>query len=168
MDAVLAKLRDLGGSISLSSTLGRGTTFELRLPLTLAVVPALLIEAGAEAFAVPTSRIAELARGRLEPATGAATAWVHCQEQRLHALDFSELLGANSIQKSLARPYLVVATSGRRFALFVDKLRGRQDVVISQPDWPLGTPRWCTGATILADGKVSLVVDPVGMVSELQ
>jgi two-component system chemotaxis sensor kinase CheA len=152
IDAVLHRIRSLGGAAELTSTPGSGTTVRLRLPLTLAVVPALLVTVEDERYAVPLGFVAETAR---LPAAG-GTAFEY-RGQSMRILD----LGT---RKRGAGPAVILEVSGRRGALAVDTLLGQEDIVVRPVDAPRGLPRWVNGATILADGLPALILDPTALV----
>jgi two-component system chemotaxis sensor kinase CheA len=154
IDAVVHRVRALGGATELGSRPGTGTSIRLRLPLTVAIVPALLVGVGDSRYAVPLAFVAEAAR--LEP--GDATAVMH-RGRRLPRLD----LGGRRPDAPW-RPGLILDVGGRLGALVVDTLLGREDIVVGPVDAPRGTPRWINGATILSDGRPALVVDPAALV----
>lgn len=164
IDAVVTRVRAIGGEVGMTSEPGRGTRFTIRLPVTLAVVPALLVGAGADRFAVPLARVSETSRG--EPTGPDEAPVVSFRGGFLPAVDLATRTGEGSPRTAGVRPFLVVGTGERRGALLVDTLLGRQDLVVGAFDAPLGAPAWLTGAAILADGVPTLVVDPAGLFQE--
>ncbi|HEX9893543.1 MAG TPA: chemotaxis protein CheA [Gemmatimonadales bacterium] len=154
IDAVLHRVRTIGGAAELKSTPGQGTSVRLRLPLTLAIVPALLVKVDQERYAVPLGFVVETARLQVSEAVGGALQY---RGERLPIVD----LGG---RKTAARPGVILEVSGRQGALLVDTLLGQENVVVRPVDAPRGLPRWVNGATILADGLPALILDPTGLV----
>ena len=154
IDVVVQRVRALGGTTELSSRSGAGTTVRLRLPLSVAVVPAVLVGVGATRYAVPLAFVAETAR--FEP--GPPGAVVH----RGRALPRVDLGGTRP--DAPWRPGVVLDVGGRVGALVVDTLMGQEDIVVAPMDAPRGTAPWINGATILSDGRPALVVDPAALV----
>jgi len=153
-DAVIHRVRAMGGSTELRATVGGGTTIVLRVPSTLAVVPALLFRLAEERFAVPLGFVAETARLAPEVDGGRVT-W-RGRELALVALGRREA--------GTFRPGVILEVGGRQGVLLVDTLLGQEDVVVRPLHLPRGTPRWVNGATILSDGLPALVLDPTALV----
>jgi two-component system chemotaxis sensor kinase CheA len=154
IDAVVQRVRALGGTTELSSRPGAGTTVRLRLPFSVAVVPAMLVEIAGTRYAVPLAFVAEAAR--LEP--GDDTTVTH-RGRRLARVD----LGGQRPDAPW-RPGVILDVGGRTGALVVDTLLGQEDIVVGPMDAPRGTPPWVNGATILSDGAPALLVDPAALV----
>lgn len=163
MDVVLTRVRSLGGRLALRTSPGEGTTFTLRLPETLAVVPVLLVGAGEERYAVPLAKVLET--GGAIPGRRKGGLVVTFRGEELPATDLRERVGLGRHPAGSRRPFLVVTGAEGRVALLVDRLLGRQDLVVSALDSPAGIPAWLTGAATLADGVPALLLDPTGMVS---
>lgn len=164
IDVVLTRLRALGGRVDIHTAPGEGTTFELRLPLTRAIVPALLVGVGAERYALPLAYVSETVA--VEPASVRRATEGPMLEHRgglvpLHSLD--RMADVASTRAGLARPTVVFEAGNRRAALLVDTLVGTQDLIVEPVDAPLGMPDWINGATILGDGQPALVVDPAAL-----
>lgn len=162
VDTVLARLRSLGGSLTLRSVAGEGTTFVARLPLTLAVVPALLVTAADQRYAIPLARIAET--GGAVPQRHGARLVVTFRDEALAATDLRERVGVPGPPPEGRRPFLVVTTPAGRAALLVDQFLGRQDLVVTTVDPPAGAPAWLAGAATLADGVPAFLLDPAGVI----
>ncbi len=167
MDVVRSNLTKLNGTIELESKLGAGTTVFLRLPLTLAILPVLLVEVGNEIYALPLRSVVE-------------TACIRATE--LHRFEGSELLHLRGETVPLLRlrqifkvqyradekgsdKVVILGIGERRFALLVDNLIGQESTVIK----PLGSYlHHCSGiagATISGDGRVRLVLDPADLLA---
>lgn len=156
VDAVLARVRALGGHLELKTLPGRGTTFLLHLPVTRAIVRALLVGVAGFRYAIPFAALSEAALH--DPAEGEVT----LRGEPLVTVDLRSVLGLGNGARR-RRPAVVLNFSGRRTALIVDDLLGQQDVVLEQYAAPVGLPPWVGGVTILPDGAPALILDPAGL-----
>ena len=156
IDAVLTRIRALGGRMELKTSPGHGTTFLLHLPVTRAIVRALLVGVGGERYAVPFGLLAEAAVH--EANDGEVT----LRGEALLTADLRAVVGLGT-GTARRRPAVVVESGGRRTALIVDELLGQQDVVVERLAAPIGLPPWVGGATILPDGAPALILDPAAL-----
>jgi two-component system chemotaxis sensor kinase CheA len=163
IDAVQARVRALGGSLEIKTAPGQGTTVTARLPLTLAIMRALLTRVGEEAYAFPMVHVDETVQ-----ASGADMAAVRGQPvlvlrgdaipyRRLR--DIVALPGPSAPLSDPGEHVVILETQGQRVAVAVDELSGQQDIVVKQFDAPKGGGALFTGATILGDGAPALIVD---------
>lgn len=169
LDVVRDHLSAIGGTVEIRSTPLAGTTFELRLPLTLAILPALLVRSGDERYALPQSAVLEVVRtgaGRSDVAleTVAGGHVLRLRESLIPVLSLRERLNIAGDPPAGEHGYAVVLQSGaRRFALQVEETGETQEVVVR----PLGAShRGLTlfaGVTLLGDGRVALILDPAGL-----
>jgi len=159
IDAVHARIRSLGGSVEIRSVPGRGTTVTLRLPLTLAILRALLVRVEGETFAVPMTHVnetVELEASALKSVKGHEVLML--RDDVLPLVRFRSLLGLASDGARL--PQVIVLEVGeRRAGLVVDELAGQQDIVVKQFDAVRNAAALFSGATILGDGAPALIVD---------
>ena len=159
LDVVANAIRSLGGSIEVASEPGRGTTFTLSLPLTLAVIRSLLVTVDGERYAVPLGDVAESIRVDAEAIHEIeGRGMMLWRGQVIPVADAGELLGA-SASLTPRRYCLVVRSGGKRRGMLVDELLGHQEVVVKALDPALGRPATISGATILGDGRVACIVD---------
>jgi len=156
IDAVLTRIRSLGGRMELKTAPGRGTTFVMHIPVTRAIVRALIVGAGSERYAIPFTMLAEAS------VHDAAEAEVSLRGESLLTVDLRTLLGFSGEARG-RRPAVVLEFGGRRTALVVDRLLGQQDVVVEQFAAPVGLPAWVGGVTIMPDGAPALILDPAGL-----
>ncbi|WP_297055531.1 chemotaxis protein CheW, partial [Thermosulfurimonas sp.] len=163
MDVVKTNIERLGGSIEIRSVKGAGTTVRIKIPLTLAIVPALIVVSGGERYAIPQVSLKELVN-------------IEDPEKEIHRIGQSEFyrLRGNIIplvrlakvlgQSDGQARSLVILTSGTMdFGLLVDEVRDSEEIVVKPLDRFLkGIPIYA-GATIMGDGKVALILDVVGL-----
>jgi two-component system chemotaxis sensor kinase CheA len=156
MDVVRTNIQKLNGSIEIRSSLGKGTTFVISLPLTLAILPVLLVRLGEQPFAVPLSMVREILP--IEPAEvqevgGRATMVV--RGEVLPIMPLSSLLGWEPVQTP---EYGVLMQSAEQsFILAIDSFAGREDAVIKSLDD--FRPKGVAGVTTLSNGQIVLILD---------
>jgi two-component system, chemotaxis family, sensor kinase CheA len=159
VDAVHARIRSLGGSVEIRSVPGRGTTVTLRLPLTLAILRALLVRVEGDTFAVPMTHVnetVELEASALKSVKGHEVLML--RDDVLPLVRFRSLLGLAA--DGARMPQVIVLEVGeRRAGLVVDELAGQQDIVVKQFDAVRNAAALFSGATILGDGAPALIVD---------
>ncbi|MEA9559624.1 chemotaxis protein CheA [Xanthomonas campestris] len=163
MDVVQSRIRELSGQIQIQSELGRGSRFMIRVPLTLAILPTLLVQAGEAVYALPLARVVEVLHA---PQT--SLGWFDGRavlDRRSHTLPLIDLrrwLGVPAEQPPLLTVVLLQAGE-TRFGLVVDQVRGREEVVIKPlPRALRGLPGYA-GATLIGDGRMALILDVDGL-----
>ncbi|MDR6990840.1 chemotaxis protein CheA [Luteimonas sp. 3794] len=159
MDVVQSRIRELGGQIQVTSELGRGSRFSLRVPLTLAILPTLLVHASGDAYALPLARVQEVLH-----APSRTVNWFDGRaalDRRSHTLSLLDLrhwLGTPAPDTTLLT-IVVLQRGDSRFGLVVDEVRGREEVVIKPlPKALRGLPGYA-GATLIGDGRLALILD---------
>ena len=159
IDVVHARIRSLGGSVEIRSIPGKGTTVTLRLPLTLAILRALLVRVDGDTFAVPMTHVnetVELEGAALKSVKGHEVLML--RDDVLPLVRFRSLLGLAA--DGARMPQVIVLEVGeRRAGLVVDELAGQQDIVVKQFDAVRNAAALFSGATILGDGAPALIVD---------
>ena len=161
MDAVRARILSLGGSVDIASEIGQGTTFTIRLPLTLAIIGALLVRAAEQVYAVPIEAIEEIVEVPREDVhnTGEQPCMV-LRDSIVPLVWLRERLQLSSDRTDRDMlDAVVVNTASGRVGVVVDSLMGQQDIVIKQLPLYLGDVLGIAGATILGDGSVALIID---------
>jgi two-component system, chemotaxis family, sensor kinase CheA len=172
MDVVRTNLKKLSGSVGIDSHLGQGTTVELRLPLTLAILPVLLVQVREEVYALPLRSVVETAQ--IDPmhvhrVEGSEVLCLRGETLPLLRLDqlFTPRPGPSEAGEQ-DQKVVILGVAERRIALLVDHLLGQESTVIK----PLGPYlHGCSslaGATVGGDGRVRLVLDPAGLLENLQ
>ena len=167
MDVVRRNVKELGGKVELASEPGRGSRFTITLPLTLAIVDGQSVAVGSETYIVPLISIVESMQ--LKPAgvtrlSGQGEVFSF-RGDYLPILRLHELFGVEPNTRALDEGLVVVAEGdGRRVGLFVDDLLGQQQVVIKSLEANYGHIDGISGATILGDGSVALILDVPGLI----
>jgi two-component system, chemotaxis family, sensor kinase CheA len=163
MDAVVSKIRALGGAIDMQTKLGEGTTFTMRLPITLAIAQALRVRVGDEDYAIPLTHVAEAVE--LDNVTIERNKGKEIMRLRDEVLPLIRLRSVLHSPTTGTETAAVVAELGeRRTALAVDLLIGREQILVKQFDGAVGTLPIFSGVTLLADGRPALVLDPISVV----
>jgi two-component system chemotaxis sensor kinase CheA len=174
MDVVRTNIEKIGGTVDIESVLGQGTTLRVKIPLTLAIMPALIVASGQERYAIPQVNLLELVRFEAEQSRGGVE-WIHgapvCRLRGvlLPLVFLDEQLGMAAGRGNADRlsnvelNIVVVKADNRRFGLVVDAIRDTEEIVVKPLQQQLkGIPVFA-GATIMGDGGVALVLDVVGL-----
>ncbi|MBI5696566.1 MAG: chemotaxis protein CheA [Nitrospirae bacterium] len=167
LDVVKKNVARLGGLVEVDSVPDKGTTFTIKLPLTLAIISALMVGSGRELYALPLSSVVESIR--IEPSdihTINSREVVRLRDRVLPLVRLSSLFGVPpSGNGREGRSYVVVVgRAEKKVGLVVDRLMGRQEIVIKALDEYVGECEGIAGATILGDGSVVLILDVAGLV----
>jgi two-component system chemotaxis sensor kinase CheA len=163
LDAVVAKVRSLGGAIDMQTRFGEGTTFTLRLPVTLAIAQALRVRIAGEDYAIPLTHVAEAVQ--LDSSAVDRHKGKEVLRLREEVLPLVRLRNVMRSTSSGFESAAVIAELGeRRTALAVDELIGREQILVKQFDAAVGTLPIFSGVTLLADGRPALVLDPISVV----
>jgi chemosensory pili system protein ChpA (sensor histidine kinase/response regulator) len=175
MDVVANEIRQLGGSLAIESERGKGTTFNIRLPFTLAVTQAITVRAGETTFAIPMTSVQAVSRIRRQEmadrlASGERTVSYAGEDYTLH--DLSELLGfgAASVPEEGAGqlPLLMVRAGDLRAAIRIDTVIGSREIVVKPIGPQISNVPGMFGATILGDGSVMLILDLAPLVRHFE
>jgi two-component system chemotaxis sensor kinase CheA len=188
MDVVRTNIEKIGGSIELRSKEGQGSTFTIKIPLTLAIVSALIVEASGEKFAIPQLAVRELVmasttgENRIEMIKG--TPVFRLREHLLPLVSLSELLkleipsrekdknaleDITNAQKTQSRhEYIIVTQVGpNSFGIIVDRVYDTEEIVVKPVAKILRNIELFSGNTILGDGSVIMILDPNGIVRQI-
>ena len=164
MDIVKSHIEKLNGIIDIDSTIGQGTTFTIKLPLTLAIIRSLLIKLGDQTFAIPLVNVLEIMRLNTEDIQTVKNQEVGVVRGRvLPLVRMKERLGiADAAAKAVHKKrefVVVVGIADKRIGIIADKTLGNQEIVIKSLGSYIGSPPFISGATIMGDGNVALILD---------
>ena len=173
MDVVRTNIEKIGGTIELRSKVGKGTAFFIKIPLTLAIVSALIVEASTERFAIPQISVIELVRAtansgqKIEHIKGAP--FLRLRNRLLPLVNLSNLLkiGAETDKKSDDACIVVSQVGKHTFGIVVDRVFDTEEIVVKPVAPILRDISMFAGNTILGDGSVIMILDPNGIASAI-
>lgn len=172
MDVVRTNIERIGGVVDVSSRPGRGTTFRVRIPLTLAIIPALVVSQAGDRYAIPQASLVELVRwdqvagSEVEEVAGAQL--LRLRDQLLPLVSLSDALRpadgpATAEDRSAEATVVVVQADGVRFGLVVDEVHDTQEIVVKPLGRQLKQVPVYAGATIMGEGRVALILNISGV-----
>jgi two-component system chemotaxis sensor kinase CheA len=171
MDVVRTNIEQIGGSIDLHSEVNKGATFTIKIPLTLAIVSALIVKAGEARFAAPQLSVRELVRVgpsssiKVETLNGARM--IRLRDRLLPVIALDEVLNQTlGGTEEMSGYVIVLEAAGRKVGLVVDDVLDTEEIVVKPLSGPLRNVSVFSGATILGDGSVIMILDPNGLASE--
>jgi two-component system, chemotaxis family, sensor kinase CheA len=164
MDVVKTNIESIGGTIEVESVVGRGTTCRLRIPLTLAIVPALTVECAGDRYAIPQVSLLELVALDADRAANAVEDVNGAQVYRLRGsllplVHLAEMLGVESDRSDGHVLIAVLQADSKRFGLVIDRVLSTEEIVVKPLATRLKALGTYSGATILGDGRVALILD---------
>jgi two-component system, chemotaxis family, sensor kinase CheA len=168
MDVVRRNIEALRGRIDIHTARGQGTTFSIRLPLTLAIVDGILVAVGRERFVIPAFAVRESLRPKAEQVHSVygQPCMVQVRDRLIPSLHLGDLFGVAGAQREITSATVVVLEdNGRPTALIVDELIGKQEVVIKGLGGMFKDVRGIAGGAILGDGRIGLILDTGGLLS---
>ena len=176
MDVVKTNIERISGAVELRSVFGSGTTLTIRIPLTLAIVPGLIVAAGGQRFVVPQLGVVELVRARehgsahqegsnaIEIGRIGGSAVLRLRERLLPLVDLAQLLGLDvERQPDSEQIVAVIKTGGSMFGMIVDEVFDTEEIVVKPVAPVLRHLTIFGGNTILGDGSVTMILDPSGV-----
>ena len=167
MDIVKSNIEKINGTVEIHSQPGQGTTFTIKIPLTLAIIPALIVSNGGDCYAIPQTSLQELVR--LEPeALNSIEMLYDVPVYRLRGsfvplVYLNQVLHQDSVTNLEIISLIIVQVDNYRFGLVVDAIADIQDIVVKPLGKQLKALSLFSGATILGDGTVALIIDIVGL-----
>ncbi|MBQ9866385.1 MAG: chemotaxis protein CheA [Lachnospiraceae bacterium] len=161
LDVVKSKIEALSGEVDVKTKLGEGTTFSIRLPLTLAIIQALMVVVGGEKYAIALSGIQTIENiSPKDVKTVESKEVINLRGTVIPILRLDEILGCDSQREPEEDMIVVIAKKGDKLAgLVVDNLIGQQEIVIKSMGKYINKCKFISGATILGDGEVALIID---------
>ncbi len=164
IDVAMTRIRAMGGTIEIRSELGKGTTFVLRLPVTLAIVRALIASVGRERYALPLTYVSETVEFGTTPTTNLeGREAIVLRDRVVPLVHLRQLLGVMGDPPPARRPVIVLEMGERRTGIVVDGMLGQREIVVKGFDAPQGMLPVFSGATIMGDGIPALIVDAGGL-----
>jgi two-component system chemotaxis sensor kinase CheA len=163
VDAVVSRVRSIGGSVELRTALGKGTSLTIRLPVTLAIIQALLARVGDETYALPLTHVRETLQ--LTPSVVRrvrGTDVLVLRDEVLPLLNLRQIVEL-PIRDPEGSQVVVLEVADRRAGLVVDQLRGQQEIVVKPIDGARGAASFFSGATILGDGVPALILEATSL-----
>jgi len=168
MDVVRTNIEKIGGTIEMKSVWGKGTTFTIKIPLTLAIVSALIVEASGERFAIPQISVQELVRltnsgeNKLEDIHG--TPVMRLRDHLLPLISLTKILKLDAVENERAHKQVIVVEVGAQtFGIIVDRVFDTEEIVVKPVSPILKSIKLFSGNTILGDGSVIMILDPNGI-----
>ena len=173
MDVVRSNIESIGGSVSLSTVPGKGSRFSLKIPLTLAIAPALIVRVGTQRFALPQTAVVEAvglgadSRHVIEKVQDGLV--LRLRDEVIPVIDLSSILGLEPPAGDVKEDQLVVILriGSDSFGVRVDEVVDVQEIVVKPLNASLSHLKIFTGQTILGDGSVVLILDPGGIGTQL-
>ncbi len=167
MDVVKRTIDNLGGHVDIETCLGKGTTFTIKLPLTLAIIQALLVEVGGEIFAIPIANVREtirIAPKDIFTVEGQAEV-IRLRDSVVPIVRLNDVLDTEVRQASDDRLYVaVVGYEQKQVGLLVDRMVNEQEIVVKALEGEVKKVECIAGASIMGDGGVSLILDAVALI----
>lgn len=165
MDVVRSNIERMGGAVGVRSGRGKGTRFQIKIPLTLAIIPALIVESGGDRYALPQSSLVELVRlggdaamRQVERIHEAPV--VRLRDRLLPLVDLGRMLGAGGASRACSPAEIVVLRSGEHsFGVVVDAVHDTEEIVVKPLPAQLEQIPGFSGVTLLGDGSVALILD---------
>ncbi len=170
MDVVKKNIERIGGTVDVESERGRSTTIRIRIPLTLAIIPALIVRCAGNRYAIPQASLVELVRIDADQATKAVEYVGGYPVYRLRGnllplVDLRDQLQLESRASAVSESIflLVLQAEGRQFGLVVDSILDTEEIVVKPLGKELKKVTTYAGATIMGDGRVALILDIIGI-----
>ncbi|HPU23651.1 MAG TPA: chemotaxis protein CheA [Candidatus Kapabacteria bacterium] len=169
MDVVRSNIQNLKGMIDIESEVGKGTTFIIKLPLTLAIIQGLLVKVQDETYALPLSSVVEVVAINPDSVyTVSHQEVIRIRQEVIPILRLDRVLGVSNPREELDNRYVVnVGLGMQRIGLVVDELLGQQEIVIKSLGEYLGSITGVAGSTILGDGRVIMIIDVADLIQSI-
>lgn len=167
MDVVTQNIQAIGGALEIDSTPGFGSTMNLKIPLTLAIIDGIVMETGTSSFVMETGVIKEFVSVREDMMVHEPNGdeYIMLRGECLPVLRLGEWYGLKEYQHDVENGMmLILEVEGKKVSLFVDKLIGKQEIVVKPIPSYVKKVKGLSGCTQLGDGSIALILDPVGLV----
>lgn len=173
MDVVRTNIEKLGGTVELQSEVGHGTTVKVKIPLTLAIIPALIVKSNEQRYCIPQVNLVELVSLGTDEIVKdiqivGDSEFYRLRGEILPLLRLDSLLAEAKNEQDVDGMHIVVLNSGERhFGLVVDEINDSEEIVVKPLGKYLKNIETYAGTTLMGDGKAALILDVVGMTSKL-
>jgi chemotaxis signal transduction protein len=169
MNVVKEIVNELNGTVNIETEKGMGTRFILTFPLTLAIIPAIMVKVRREVYAIPLSDVIETIKiSQTDIATIEGHEVINLRGEILSLLRLNEFIGIKTALKSTEKiPVVVVGFGSRKIGLIVDFLEGKMEIVIKSLEQNYTTVEGLAGASILGDGSICLILDIQAMINKV-
>ncbi|AIF53364.1 hybrid sensor histidine kinase/response regulator [Pelosinus sp. UFO1] len=170
LDVVRSNIEKFGGTVEVYTIKGQGTTFRLLLPLTLAIIPSLIVGVENHFFALPQTHLQEIVRvvedkdiGKIQSIQGQQVLWL--RGKLVPIIHLAEVIGLNLSEKHNKRitRILIIKVKENIFGLIVDTIHGREEILVKPMPTHLRDRKVYSGVTILGDGSIAMVLDATGI-----
>lgn len=187
MDVVKNNIEKLGGNIEIITSLGKGTTFRLMLPLTLAIISAIIVQVRDEKFALPQINLQEIVRikqqdsarkieyinqsevlrlrGKLLPIVRMSHL-LKLERDKNNSLNYKDIISSSLMHQEPVTRVLVIKIGSRRFGIAVDEIHGSEEILVKPLPSYIKNIKTYSGVTILGDGRVAMILDPDGIMNK--
>lgn len=160
MDVVKTKIQGLGGFVKIDTVVGKGTKITLKLPPSMSIIRAMLIEVNHEKYAIPLENVRETVRVPMEKIHDVADKGLfRLRDEVLPVLNVHSEFGGDLLAEHKDMPAIIVEKNDNRACLLVSRLIGQQEIVVKNVGGDLRSTGYFSGATILGDGKVAMILD---------
>ncbi len=169
MNVVKEIVSELNGNVTIETEPGMGTRFLLSFPLTLAIIPAIMVKVRHELYAIPLSDVIETIKiSYSDVTTIEGHEVINLRGEILSLLRLNEFVGtASGVEDDRKVPVVVVGYGNRKIGLIVDHLEGKQEIVIKSLEQNYATVEGLSGASILGDGSICLILDIASMINRV-
>lgn len=167
MDVVVQNIQSIGGTLEIESTAGFGSSMILKIPLTLAIIDGIVMETGTTSFVVETSFIKQFVRVTEEMMIHEPTGeeYVMIRDECYPVLRIGDWYGLEDYRSNVEEGMMLLfEVEGKTICLFVDKLIGKQEIVVKPIPSYIKKVKGISGCTQLGDGSIALILDPSGLI----
>jgi two-component system, chemotaxis family, sensor kinase CheA len=174
MDVVKTNIEKIGGTVDINTTMGEGTTLKVKIPLTLAIIPALIVSTGGNQYAIPQVNLLELVRLEKEQSESAieliqGTPVYRLRGNLLPIVSLHDELGfVKKDTDQTVTNIVVLNANGRQFGLVVEEICDSEEIVVKPLGSQLKGISAFSGATIMGDGRIALILDIMGLAQKAQ